>query len=702
MKTHFTIGEPAIALDEALHDLPPPQADQPRVVFKGGLRLTREQEDALVERAATRFQQLDDELGRSDTLLTEDGLPAFLAGPMVNEHGRQERKFFHKRLLYSLMAENDYSWRPTLHPGSIFAVSNLVVPVCRRIASQSTARAVNYFFGSDPWLKIDGIGIQDDELAKALQKYAESKLSQNQNHDRLRRSLANCFNLGESVLKVAHTRRSSFFRRRVTCLVSPDGKPALALDGQPIEPADQWVEIDGQTVLKRDGATLAPPDMTFAECVLDEEIEHYRGPEIKLLYYRDFLAPLNADTLQSADCVVHILHYTANALAADYMENPGESIEDLQAAIDAIRQATNSNPEGKAAATYRPELGDTEQPELGTSIMEIGEFCIRYDADGDGYEEDIMLVMDMTTKTPIFYDYQAAMTADGLRPYFVVVPRPVNGRWYGQGTYEYFDTYQSTIDLMANRRNRNQSEAGRVTFWNPRNTIEGEADPSLRLNWGKTYTLREQKKPEDALSVIYLEDNKYDKLTEDIQFFLQLALNESGVQTANDAGLSGLESTKLATGIRNIEKTAQEMFAVCISDLEGGLTQVANAFVHCLYGNLDDGDLHEYFEGNIPPSMATRDIRHLKFDVHVLLSRYKDEQMLASSTQAIQVVKEYYSLPPNLQAVLQKFYADILSALQVKNAENYLIPQPFSVPAQGSNGKLQTLPQDGIQGVPNL
>ena len=72
----------------------------------------------------------------------------------------------------------------------------------------------------------------------------------------------------------------------------------------------------------------------------------------------------------------------------------------------------------------------------------------------------------------------------------------------------------------------------------------------------------------DAIAVFYIDHNKFENLTQEIEFTMQTAMNESGVHHANDAQAAGMDSAKLATGVRNIEKSGQELFAMPISEIE--------------------------------------------------------------------------------------------------------------------------------------
>lgn len=701
--TEITPGaQPAEQLVEEFRDVPNDGLG-PRTVFPSDLKLTREQEDALCAHARQRYQELDLELGRSSTAITPDGIPVFfennnnLSG---SRRMRSQRKFMEKRALYQLMMMNDYSWRPLLMPKSIFPTSNQVVPLCRRIWKQMVARAHNYFFGTDPWLTVQGIGVEDENLAKAIQLVTESKLKENQNSAMIRRALPLAFGLGECVLKITHTENTQFFQRTEQVTLAPDGTPFSDSYGEPIRENDEWVPVgDGTYALKRDPATVhpSPTSLQFEPVLIDKENIIYKGPSVRPIYYRDFLCSLDNHSIQEADCAIHILSLGVNELAASYISNPGTSLEQLSAAISAIHASLGNDGSSKAASSLRPEYSETVAPvNSAEPQIEIGEFYLRFDANGDGYQEEIMLVMDLNSGTPLTYNYTANVTPDGLRPFRTVVPSPLDGRWCGQGAIEMFERHQEVIDLLINRRSVSQGEAGRVVGWRPENTVQGENNPKLKLNWGGTYSLLPGKKWEDTLFVTYLNDNKFEDLTQEMESHIQFAFNESGVQHANDAGVAGMDSTKLATGIRNIEKSGEEMFAVYISELEPGIESVASAFVSVLYANLDDQETALYFENDTPLelTLAKRDVAHLRFNTSVLLSRYKDEQTLVASTAAEEIIVQFYSKPPELQQILLPLYEKRLTALQIKNARSYLVPQPIALNPTG------TAPAPEIQKVP--
>ena len=63
-------------------------------------------------------------------------------------------------------------------------------------------------------------------------------------------------------------------------------------------------------------------------------------------------------------------------------------------------------------------------------------------------------------------------------------------------------------------------------------------------------------------------------------------------------------------------------------------------------------------------------------DVKVTLSKYKDEQVLESSSRASELVERFYALPPEVQTRVAGLYRNMLKAMQIPNADSYIDPVP--------------------------
>jgi len=687
-------------------------ANTPRMPFPTSYVLTRDQEDELIEHALKRLEELEDETGRSRTGTGDWWLNGEHDADQEDPLGtnRTERTWMGKRKLYDLVYQNDVEHRSVIL-GGIFAESNLVVPLARKITRQMTARAVNYYFSTDPWFAIYPVGEADKKRADKADRYFRWKLDQGGVKRKLELGIERAFVVGEAVEKTTWNRDEQIYRTHATVLVDEAGADILGADGDYILPTDLWYEkivIDevtgeqvGQSmlVLKRDGQTPKPDEPLWDTKLIERRMTHYAGPKADVVHFLDFLCPLDAPTVQEADCCVHLYDMPVMDLADQWRkeqenETGAGGIDATRKAIEMIRELATEGGGPKNAQNGDDNDDDSATARAGQdrAIASIAEIWLRYDADGDGMMEEIMLVVDRNSGVPIFYDYAPNVTPDGLRPFSVVRVNEVPGRWYGIGAMEMFETTQQIIDLTINRWNFGNSRSARVDFWNPHNTLEGRSNPHLGLNWGGTYTPAPGKQAEDCLSSVYLENNKEGQQQQFMEFFIQLATNESGVANANDSQFAGLDSAELATGVRNIEKSGQELFSLYLGHLEPGVSDTLKKQVRLLFTNLDQMEVYRYFEtGEITEDgvegegaeglveIDPADIADLDLDARILLTRYRGEQIMESSVRATELVERYYAQDPFVQQQTADLYRQMLKALQVSNVDTIISPIPANL-----------------------
>lgn len=132
-----------------------------------------------------------------------------------------------------------------------------------------------------------------------------------------------------------------------------------------------------------------------------------------------------------------------------------------------------------------------------------------------------------------------------------------------------------------------------------------------------------------------------------LNYFTQLVQLESGVMHGGDQEFSGLPSSKLATGIRSIDQSGSEMFSQYILDLEAPMTQILERLVVVLLDNLDKAEAFNYLEGDAMEliTITPEDVKSMRLNVRLLLTRYHGEQMLQSNAQAANLVTQFYGLP---------------------------------------------------------
>lgn len=665
---------------------PAPDGAQPKVPFQSDLKLTAEQEKKMIEHAFKRYGTLKNELGRDQTLQPQWWMNQSQGNTALANQGLQPADtFLGKRTRFDAMYMNDVSWRPwTTQQPNIFQDSNLAVPLVRRICRQMIARAKNSFFGSDPWLSIGPAPVpefdaqKDAERAQAIERFCRYKLGESGSKEDKERAIRLALVLGECAVKTSYVVRDQLFNVEATVLTDINGDPVRAADGNHITPDDQFVDVEdgsGRKVLQRDGQTEEPLAPVWQKVPLNRRQVLFEGPKSEPIYFKDFLCPITATDVQTADCIVHLYDKPVMEFVDLVVKRGmvGDTADDRAGAarrmVALVKQLSNNSPQPKAAVNMEVRPGEYYQTnaetETGGPISEFAEFYLWFDANGDGVAENIMLICDRNSQAPIFYDHVANVTTDGLRPIEVVRINPVEGRWYGLGIFELFESYQVTVDLLVNRWNFSQSRAGRVDFWRPNDTQEGDRNPNLAMNWGGTYTAKPGIDPDKILTSKYLTDIKFEQVKMMIEFFLQLAYNESGVATANDSQMAGMESSKLATGIIEVQQSGDELFKPIVSDLRGPLTRILNREIDVTLANMNPVEVFTYLEGDTEgiDKITPEDVRGLKMKCVIEMTAMKNNHQLQMSAQAAALVEKFYMLTPEVQAKVVGFYRRQLRVL---------------------------------------
>lgn len=687
------IGQPAA---------PEVAQDLPKVPFQTALKLTVVEEKRLLDHAFSRYRTLNNELGRDQTLSPTwwgSGVPS--SGQNTDGLMTAGATFLGKRSRFDAMFMNDVSWRPwTMPQPNIFMFSNLAVPLVRRVCRQMIARAKNAFFGSDPWFSTSPAPVvehdaqNDADRADKIQAFSRFKLDEGHAKNDLGSAIKRALVLGECPVKTSYVVRDQMFNVDARVLHSVEGQPVLDANGNTITEADAFVDAEdgtGRRVLARDGQTEESLAPIWQVVSLDKRQVLFEGTKAEPIYYKDFLCPLTAKDEQSADCIIHLYDKPVMEFV-DLVMKRGMMTDTMEASrrmLALVKDLSNNSPAPKSAETQsrRPNenAGVAPSVETGGPVAEFAEFYLWFDVFGDGVMRNIMLIADRNTQAPIFYDHVANVTTDGLRPIKIVRINPIEGRWYGQGIMELFESYQTAVDLLINRWNFSQSSSGRVDLWTPTNTLEGERDPNLKLNWGGSYTKKPGMKKEDVLESVYLTDVKFEQIYKQAEYFQQLLMNESGVANANDAQAAGLETSKLATGINNIADAGDELFKPVIADLKEGLDVILERMVEITLANINPVEAFTYLEGDTQgiDQITPEEVRGLKYKAKIELTKLKDQEQIQVMAAAAALIEKFYMLSPNVQAKVVEFYRKQVRALDPScDVKTVLVPDQPAPPAQ--------------------
>lgn len=686
---------------------------QPRVIIPSPLVLTEEQEKNLMERAKTRLGELKTELGRA-----EYEMPGTPGDASVGMLGNNLGKFFARRHLAHLVYQQSMEWRAGIL-GGLYAESNVHLPITARLVGQQIARANKGIYGTSPYFAVSGMvasdSPEDKQFAADVHAFASHQIdTKGSVAADLQQVNALTFIQGESVVKTRWNKLTSFYEAWEEVAVDAKSQPIVAQDGDYIRQTDIFAQqqvpmtdaagqpiIDPQTgqpqitysdaiVLQRDGATPRPEPLQFATVVVPKSQSIADQVEAKPIYYLDFLCPTSAADVQTADCCVHLYNAQLIELCDRFLREKWQGTppeEQLQRVSELVSQIGGGSPIEQQALADRekPENGQvSEGGQTGRSRTEpyvgLAETWMWVDPIGDGVMRSIMVLMTQDG-LPIYYDYAGNLTPDGLRPFHVNRINPVPNSWHGQGNVERLWPLQSAIDLLFNRALFAESRAARVDFWDASCTIEGSQNPDLELNWGGTYKLATGKKAADALNSVYLNNIKSQNLKDLLQTVLQVAQSMSAVSNVNDAGMAGMDTQKLATGIRNLENSGDELFHQWMSQIRPVHEAILRACLRLVIDQIirnpetKDAVIRFFDRASARLVEITRaDLAGLDLDIKLELTSYRAQAQLTQAQLAYSIAVSHLQLMSPIQQRTIPLVTQILRALEIQGADKILAP----------------------------
>lgn len=715
----MTMPYPVSQMDTILDSLEPQSrqplpSNEPVVPFATSLRLTREQEERMVEHALSRITTMETEMDRhieDQSTVIDDQIGSLTAATyralgLVTRHEewlKKRRRYYNR--FYNHMDDR-------VEAGTIYAESNLTASLSQRICSQMRGRMVDIYFGADPWFAAVPQADADLVLAHEVDQFLKYRHRQNELKKNLVKAVELAFIMGECVVKTVYEAIERPYRRQGEIMVGADGetpvfdsrgdyvfKDAVWIDEMvPVQqdPAQEPVMTPtGRKVLRRDNAVILPPQFSWKAGNWEMTQELRRGAISEPIHYQDFLCPLTAPDIETADIVVHLYDRDVIELANMFLRNrprafqtQPQTVASVRAAALALEEMGRGSAEGYASGARARDAqfaeGAAGQADAGgvvedLSQVETAECYMRYDADGDGIQEEICLMIDRRNRLPIFYDYLQNTTADGRRPFSVVRGLPRHDRWHGVGALEWLEPEQDAIDLFLNRLNLAASAAGSVTFWNPSKTIEGQDNPNLELGRGQTYRLKDgvQDIAKEVLKQVSLFDRDREaSQLKMLEMFIQLMQLKSGVVMAAEEAVGEMNATKLATGIRSLERAGNEIFGNWVEEMSNGIQNVLEKASRTEIVRLDRQEVFAFSDGESRQLMSVNPnrVRDVELNFALLLTKSESERMLLAVDKGQMMVDQFYARPLPVQQASAQMTKSGLNALGFKDVDSIIVP----------------------------
>lgn len=638
------------------------------VLEQTSLKLSPEQKVKLLQRA----------LNRIDELMQEQGI----------DHGGgcQTAGWAWKRQKNQMQYDNDFAYR--LGDGknlTIFDYSNFSPNISKRYARLMSAKTNDDLVGTDPFFSSMPTEHGDPPLARESEGYVQDQISQSNAKQRIASAQKTALIRNEAVVKLSYVTNETYFVGGSVVAVGPfeyigpDGKKVQVATGDPVmTPKGDYIYEEDDTFPDPSVQGLVrlekEPGVSFQYAPTYGYIPDLRqklnagaeGLDLRVLDYRDFLCPLTAATIHEADINVHLFdehwarlnaQYRGFAVSSDYLQ---------QGYMSGEKQA-------------KTEQGEEEG--TGSKVLKIVNCADVYmrcnptegDPDDLGLECEIWMLLDVKNKKLIWADYLGNHMKK--RP-FEVIPgiELVENRWYGVGVFEMLDHKQLFIDAQFNRVNFKSSKSSSVRFRVKGAVEQWKNGQKLVVGDDQIYDITNpqfsaQNPPLFAVNLTEIDEWAM-KL---IELMMQAGSTEVGIVGPDDGAMAGLDTTKLATGIKSLERTGNLLLKYTEASQAVAIAAILDQAVDIILERMDENEIRYNADLQSLVHLNRDEIRKMKKKVKLLLTRSRSTETIELATKTVQIIREYYeALTPFERYKTRREYIRQLKALDVPEAAELL------------------------------
>lgn len=620
--------------------------------IKTNLRLTVERLDQLTARIIDRIAEVSSEMGLGDKGMVDANSWMWERQKHLWEYG------------------NQWEWRKAL--GGIFPDSNYSVNIAKRWARLMSAKTSDDLVGTDPFFAAMPTQHGSPDLAKQVEWYTQEEIGQSNLRDTIKEAEQTAISANEAVVKVTYVLNATAMRGPAT-VMAENGLPVVTPRGNYIYQKDDIIpdpnvqpDAAGNPqafVLKKEPnfSMPAPGTAQFAKFDdLDQTLLGYQGLEARVLDFRDFLCPLACNSIHEADINVHLFDEEYSRLKAAY--GNFEASEDY---FDSTVLSGEKQP--------KEEKGEQETGSKVLHKVKCADVYIRCDADGDGREEEIWAIFDRVNQKIIWMDYLGNHMKK--RP-FEVIPgvEKVPNRWYGVGVFEMMEHKQLYIDTQFNRVNYKSSKSSGARFRNKNAVEEWKAGDEVEIGGDNIYNIIDPRFDSKNPPLFQVNLSEIDPFAmELIKLMLQAGSTEMGIVGPNDGDIAGLDTTKLATGIKSLERTGNVLMKFTEQAHGKAIESILDQAVDIIIEHMDDDEVIFREDTQELVALNREEVRRLGKDVRLLLTRSRSTETLETCTAVTKICREYYeSLNTFERYKLRDVYIRQLKALEEPDAEKKL------------------------------
>lgn len=630
-------------------------AAAPRI--KTNLVLTPSQLDAITTRALDRIDELSGEMGLQGNGQVD-------AESWMGQREKNQAQY-----------DNDWGWRAAL--GGIFAFSNFSINIAKRYVRLIAAKTRDDLVGTDPFFSVMPEHAGDPDVAKNSEWYVQEKVRQSNAKKAIGIGLKTAAIRNECVMKPTYVSQTTKFRGPGRVAVGPNvyegaqgpvyaaqGEPIMTPRGNYIYERDDFIpdpNVEGIVRLRKEPMVQFRNQLEFAYFDdLDQTMVHQEGLDIRSLDYRDFLCPLNAHSIHEADICVHLFDEQHERLVFTY-------------GIFEVSEAYCNQPYMSGEKSPKEKQGEQEAGSKILRIVNCADVYMRCDADDDGVEEEIWMILDRKARKAIWYDYLGAHLKK--RPFEVLVGlEQVPNRWYGVGVFEMLAHKQLYIDTQFNRVNFKSSKSSSVRFRNKNAVAQWKAGQELIFGDDQIYDIEDPRYDARNPPLFQVQLTEVDEHAMSLlQVMLQASSSEIGIAGPNDAAMAGLDTTKLAEGIKAMERTGNVLMKDTESSHNESIVALLEQAMNIILEHMNEDELLYREDTGSLIQLNREEIRTITKEVRLLLTRSRSTETIETARMVVQLCREYYeALTPLEQHKLRDEYLRQLRALEVQDANELL------------------------------
>lgn len=465
---------------------------------------------------------------------------------------------------------------------------------------------------------------------------------------------------------------------------------SVVANGMETEDAESPAEdagepTQGALVLVKDPTIIMGKGMHFEEMLIEESEVRYNGLDPQTIDWKNFRCSPSFADIEDADFRGHVYEMRFSALKAKVRQASGVEEADWDAEtvamFDKIRNDTTASKD--EARTEGPSPAGSGGDEMNPLIKCL-DFEMEWDPEGEGNPRLLFGTVLMKSEQLFYVEYGCNILPAGTSVYTVVAAYSLPGRWPGRGWWKLYDDVQRNADRIFNAiLHRNEMNSNPMTGIHE-DAIEEDVNDVVFRPGGRV-TLQTGKTMKDFVDIMVM-PNADAGSWQLLEFFMKLNQLETGVTSSAQGGLGDMPATSTATGIQSVlasGSTLHKRPARCIRD---GLADALWKLLTLLYSNQDADETFNYGEGeNAAVATLTReDVKNLRLNVRLTMTRFRQREVIEHSQQAIQVHTQYLALPESEKAGARPLYVELLRNLDIPGSDK-IIREPVELPPPVDN-----------------